>query len=240
MWTTVMLLAIAVNFEPTRIGLLPLLLARKRPLMQLAAYLVGSFTVSLGFGLLVLFVFHSNPFGASSSSGGKAQIVVGILAVLVAAALVTRSIRARRNSAAEREIVHSEQQLIATSDAKPRAIDKFNQSVRNVLKKGDSPWLSGLIGAGVGLPSVDYLAVLLIIATSGASQIEQVAALIASSFVSSLVVIAPLIGYLIAPAKTLDAIARFGAWTRSRSQIEYAALLAFAGAMLIGIGWSHL
>ncbi len=220
-----MLLAIAVNFEPTRIGLLPLLLSRDRPLLQLAAYLLGSMTISLGFGFLVLFVFHRNPFGTSASNGGKAQIVVGILAILVAAAMVLKAVKARRAT--------------GPKDSDTR-FDKFTQSVRNVLSKGRSPWLACLIGVGVGLPSVDYLAVLMIIATSGAAPTQQAAVLVTAGIVGSLIIIAPLIGYLVAPAKTLDAIARFGAWTRSRSQYEYAALLAFAGAMLVGIGVSHL
>lgn len=220
-----MLLAIAVNFEPTRIGLLPLLLSRDRPLLQLAAYLLGSMTISLGFGFLVLFVFHRNPFGTSASNGGKAQIVVGILAILVAAAMVLKAVKARRAT--------------GPKDSDTR-FDKFTQSVRNVLSKGRSPWLACLIGVGVGLPSVDYLAVLMIIATSGAAPSQQAAVLVTAGIVGSLIIIAPLIGYLVAPAKTLDAIARFGAWTRSRSQYEYAALLAFAGAMLVGIGVSHL
>lgn len=232
-----MLLAIAVNFEPTRIGLLPLLLSRPRPLMQLAFYLVGSMTVNISFGLLVLFVFHSNPFGTSPSSGGKAQIIVGALAILVASTMALRAVKNRRASAERAGALTASP---GSAEEKPRGVDRFSQSVRNILAKGRSPWLAGLIGAGVGLPSVDYLAVLMIIATSGASHAQQAAVLVASAFVGSLVIIAPLIGYLIAPAKTLDAITRFGEWTRSRSQFEYAALLAFAGAMLIGIGWSHL
>lgn len=231
-----MLLAIAVNFEPTRIGLLPLLLSRQRPLMQLAFYLVGSLTVSLGFGLLVLFVFHRNPFGNSPSTGGKAQIVVGILAIVVAATMVMRAVKARRVAAGAAAAPDAP----SDPDQKPTGVDRFSQSVRNILSRGHSPWLAGLIGVGVGLPSVDYLAVLMIIATSGASQTQQAAVLVTSVFVGSLVIIAPLVGYLIAPAKTLDLIARFGAWTRSRSQFEYAALLALAGFMLVGVGYSRL
>ncbi len=52
MWMTVLLLAITVNFEPTRIGLVPLLLARDKPLLQLWAFLAGSVTVSLTAGFL--------------------------------------------------------------------------------------------------------------------------------------------------------------------------------------------
>jgi hypothetical protein len=51
---------------------------------------------------------------------------------------------------------------------------------------------------------------------------------------------APLISYLITPAKTLDVLDRFGTWVRSRTRIEYAGLLALVGVLLIGVGWNHL
>lgn len=213
MWTTVLLLAIAVNFEPTRIGLVPMLLARDRPMLQLLAYLAGSLTVNLGFGLLILFVFHRNPFGTSSSSGGKAQIAVGVLALLVAVFMAARS--SRTKVAADLP-----GRTEAQADDKPRAVDRFTTTVRNILRKGRSPWFAGLVGVGVGLPSVDYIAVLIIIGTSQKSQPEQAAALVTFVALGSLVVIAPLVGYLAAPAKTLDVIERFATWTRSRSQLS--------------------
>lgn len=236
MWTTVLLLAIAVNFEPTRIGLVPMLLARDRPMLQLLAYLAGSLTVNLGFGLLILFVFHRNPFGTSSSNGGKAQIAVGVLALLVAAFMAGRFMLARRTKVTA-DLTGGGQDA---QNGKQRAVDRFTSTVRNILRKGRSPWFAGLVGVGVGLPSVDYLAVLIIIGTSQRSQPEQAAALLTFVLLGSLVVMIPLIGYLIAPAKTLDVIERFAAWTRSRSQIEYAGLLALIGFLLVGLGIAHL
>ena len=233
MWTTVLLLAIAVNFEPTRIGLVPMLLARDRPMLQLLAYLAGSITVNLGFGLLILFVFHRNPFGSSSSNGGKAQIAVGVLALLVALFMAVRSRRTKVTA----DLADGPPSGEAD---KQRAVDRFTTAVRNVLRKGRSPWFAGLVGVGVGLPSVDYLAVLIIIGTSQRSQPEQAAALVTFVLLGSLVVMVPLLGYLIAPVKTIDVIARFAAWTRSRSQIEYAGLLALIGVLLVGLGIAHL
>jgi len=225
-WTTVVMLAIAVNFEPTRIGLVPLLLARERPLLQLLAYLVGSLSISLAFGMSALFAFDRFPFGTNSSGGGKAQIAVGALALVIAAIMAVRWARARGQT---------------PSEASPSGgADKFTESVRRVLIRGRSPWLSGLIGVGVGLPSVDYLAVLIIIATSHTPRLEQAAALLVFTLIGSLVVMAPLISYLITPAKTLDVLDRFSTWIRSRSRIEYAGLLALIGFLLICLGWKHL
>jgi len=237
-WTSVLVLAIAVNLEPTRIGLLPLLLSRRQPLLQLLAYLVGSLTISLGFGLAVLFVFDESVFGTSASGGGKAQIAVGVLALLVAAVMAVRGLRTRRGSGVP-STVPADAGGDGLEDRPASAVDKFTVAVRRILGKGSSPWFAGLVGAGTGLPSVDYLAVLLIIATSGKPPVVQTAALITCVTVSSLVILGPLVSYLLAPAKTLAAIDRFNAWTRSRSTLEYAGLLALIGCLLIGLGISH-
>lgn len=229
MWTTVVLLGIAVNFEPTRIGLLPLLLTREQPVRQLLAYLVGSATVSLSFGMAALLSFDRLPFASSSSGGGRTQIAIGIVAVAVAMTMAVHWMLARKRvEVASPDLVDGGK------------VDMFTKSVRRVLTKGRSPWLAGLIGVGVGLPSVDYVAVLIIIATSGAPRTEQACALLAFTIIGSLVVITPLISYLIAPTKTLAVLIRFGTWVRSRSRIEYAGLLGLIGFLFIGLGWSHL
>lgn len=229
MWTSVLVLAVALNFEPTRFALVPMILTRRHPILQLLAYSLGSFTVSLTFGLLFLFVFRRNPLGTSASGGGVAQIAVGTAAVIVAIIMAVRAARARRRPVAS-----------PTGAEKPRGIDRVFTVARGILHKGGSPWFAGLLGMGVGLPSVDYLAVLVIIATSHKPAIEQSAALVAFLIVGGLLVTAPLIGYLFSPDATLRRIDRFAAWTRSRSQVEYAGILALAGLILIGVGWSHV
>lgn len=226
MWVTVLMLALAVNLEPTRIGLVPLLLSREKPILQLLAYFVAGTSTTLGFGLLVLFVFHRNPFGTAGGNGSTAQIVVGALALTVAAVMAVRELRQRRGREGRPE-------------SQAGGVDKFIAAVKKVLAKGRSPWFAALVGMLAGLPSVDYMAVLVVIATAKVPPAEQAAALVAFNLIGSLVVTAPLISYLIAPARTLEAVNRLGAWTKSRSRIEYALILAFVGCLLIGIGWSR-
>jgi hypothetical protein len=233
-WTTVLLLAVALNLEPTRIGLVPLLLARPQPLRQLTAFLLGSLTVSFGFGFLVLFVLDRSPLATSSATGGKAQIIIGLLALLFAGVLAVRWHSRRRKS-----VTYAATANRGSPGPEGRA-DRFTRAVRSVLHRGRSPWFAGLVGAGVGLPSVDYLAMLVVITTSRTSRVEQSAALITFGLLGSLVVILPLIGLLTAPEKTGVLVDRFAEWTRTRSQIEYAGLLALIGVILIGLGYSNL
>lgn len=232
MWTSVLVLALALNFEPTRFALVPMLLTRRDPVAQLLAYVVGATVVNVSFGLLILFVFRRNPLGTNASTGGWVQIVVGLLALTVALIMAVRWKLAQR-----KELVGAPS---PDDPEKPSGVDKVFVGARAILRKGGSPWFAGLLGMGVGLPSVDFMAVLVIIATSHKPPLEQMAALLTFVFVGGFVVLAPLIGYLFAPAKMLQHIEKFAAWTRARSQIEYGALLAFAGVILIGIGLSRL
>lgn len=224
---TVLLLALAVNLEPTRIGLVPLLLSRRHPILQLLAFFLCAFTTTLSFGLLVLFVFHRNPFGTAGDNGAKIQIGLGVVALLVAAVMALHAFQSSRRPA------RPESESLS-------AADKFADMVRRVLDRGGSPWIAGLVGVSTGLPSPDYLAMLVVIGTANVPPAEQAAALVVFSILGSLVVIIPLVGCLLAPAKTLDLANRFGAWTRSRSRIEYAMLLALVGTLFIVLGWSHL
>lgn len=232
MWTSVLVLAIALNLEPTRFVLVPMLLSRRKPLVQLLAYSAGSITVNLVFGLLILFVFRSNPLGTDASAGGKAQIAVGVVALIIA---VVMALRSRLNSSREKV------DAIAVKDrGQAHGIEKALVGARAILRKGGSPWFAGLLGMGVGLPSVDFMAVLVIIGTSHKSPLEQTAALVTFILVGGLIALPIFIGYLLAPERTLQYIERFAAWTRSRSQLEYSALIAFVGAVLVSVGWSRL
>ena len=212
-----------------------MLLARSRPVVQLLFYAIGSVTVNLLFGLLILFVFQNNPLGTDASTGGKVQLAVGLLALLIALLMATRWRTARRRAAAGPSSPPSPDEPQPTS-----GIDKVFVGARAILRKGESPWFAGLLGMGVGLPSVDFLAVLVIIATSQKPPLEQTAALFTFVFVGGFVVMAPLVSYLFAPARTMARIEQFAAWTKSRSQIEYAAVLAIAGVILVGVGYSRL
>ncbi|MFT8179734.1 GAP family protein, partial [Mycobacteroides chelonae] len=58
MWTIVLLMALGVSVEPTRLGLTVLMLNRPRPLLQLFVFLCGAFVMGLSLGLTLLFVLR--------------------------------------------------------------------------------------------------------------------------------------------------------------------------------------
>lgn len=231
MWMTVLLLAITVNFEPTRIGLVPLLLARDKPLLQLWAFLAGSVTVSLTAGFLVLFVFHRDSFGIGRFDPGWIQITLGIIALVSSVIILQRW----KNTRPRKSLASADRLSLST---KPSLGRRFAELVRRILRKDSAPLVAALVGICVGLPSVDYLALLAFIAKSGTPPLDQAAALITFVLIGSLVVFLPLVGLMVARERPLGRLHRFGQWIRLRchTPLHYAGLLAVAGCLLIGLG----
>lgn len=230
MWAAVLLLAIAVNFEPTRVGLVAYLLSRPHPELQLLTFLCGMLGMTGSAGLLVLFVLQHGPLDAIHGNGAKVQIAVGVLAVFVAALLAT-NITLGRPAASPAGV--------AAGPALPGNLAKLSTRARTLLMEG-SPWLTGAIGIGLGLPSVDYLAMLAVIGASGAAPGVQVAALLTFLVVAHAVIEAPLASYLIAPEKTRAMVGALHSWIRTRRRRDFAALLAIAGGIMIAIGLHRL
>ena len=235
--------AIAVNFEPFRLWLVPILLMRPRPVAQLLAFLASSVITSTAVGLLVLFVLQDGRLGLRNIDAGIAKIVIGLLALLVAAWLGLR-LPSRwsigRGSGAQPTARDDRDGVLAEATA-PRATNRITARARTLAMHGSSPWISGAVGlAAASIPSVDYLALLVLIAASATTPAIQVAALITFVFLANLVVAIPIFSSLIAPRWTQSVFERFHAWVLSRSRRDVAAFVAIAGVLLIAAGVQSL
>jgi Sap, sulfolipid-1-addressing protein len=210
MWIILLVMAVAVSFEPFRIGMTVLMLNRPRPVRQLLAFLCGGFAMGTTVGLAVLFVVRSAVSPAQFTLP-RVQIVIGGLALLIAAVLAVPAIHPRRR------------------------LDRLSTWARR-LANGHSLWVAGLAGLGIALPSIDYLAALAVIAASGASTATQVGALLIFNAVAFAFVEIPLLAYLVAPARTQASMASLHAWLRSRRRRDVAILLAAFGCVLLAVG----
>jgi hypothetical protein len=214
MWITLLVMALAVSLEPFRIGMTVLMLNRPRPMRQLLVFLCGGYAMGISVGLVVLFIFRRRLLGSAYFTLPKVQILIGVLALLGAAAVVVRTGRG-----------------IGTA--------KLPARVQGLLR-GHSLWVSGLAGMGIALPSVDYLAALAVILASGAAATKQVGALLMFNTVAFALVQIPLVAGLVAPDKTHAAMAALNRWIRSRRRAEVATLLAGVGCVLLAVGVSAL
>jgi hypothetical protein len=211
MWITVLVMAIAVSMEPFRVGMTVLMLNRPRPTLQLLAFLSGGFAMGATVGLVVIFAFRPGLLGSAHFTLPKVQIVIGALAVLLAAVVAAGFMPA----------------------------PKLPVRARG-LARGPSLWVAGVAGLGIALPSIDYLAVLAVIVASGAAPSTQVGALLVFNAVAFALVELPLVAYLLAPDKTRASMAALNDWIRSRRRRGVAAVLAAVGCVLLVAGIAGL
>ena len=100
--------------------------------------------------------------------------------------------------------------------------------------------MAAVAGLGIALPSVDYLAVLAVIAASGAEAATQIGALLTFNAVAFTFVEIPLLSYLVAPDRTRAALSALYDWLRSQGRRGVAALLAVIGCVLLVVGFANL
>lgn len=216
MWTVVLLMALGVSVEPTRLGLTVLMLNRPRPLLQLFVFLCGAFAMGLSLGLTLLFVLRVSPAKANIS-GPHIQLGLGVLALLLAAVLAATHV-ARRNTAPP-----------------PALVGKMSTRVRRFLQN-NSLWVAGVSGLGIALPSADFLAVIALIHASGATQPRQTMALLFFNTVAFSMVALPLLSYAAMPGKTYTMLSALHTWVRSRRRIDVAAIVAVLGLIMLTLG----
>ena len=147
----------------------------------------------------------------------KVQILIGVLALLVAAVLAAR---------------------IFTGPFGQRR-EKLATLAQRLLN-GRSLWIAGMAGLGIALPSVDYLAALAVILASRAAAMTQVGTLLMFNVVAFALVEIPLLAYLLAPKAARTSMQALHDWIRSRRRVEVATLLAGVGCVLLIVGLASL
>jgi Sap, sulfolipid-1-addressing protein len=223
MWITLLAMAVAVSLEPFRIAMTVVMINRPQPLLQLLAFLVGGFAMGIVVGTVALFVLRP-ALGSAHFTLPKVQIVVGAVLLINAAVVATGMLGSRGNGG-----------LSQAASASGPLLTRTRQ-----LLNSPSLWIAGVAGLGIALPSIDYLAVLALIAASGAAVTTQVGALLLFNVVAFGFVELPLVCYLVAPDRTRATLSALQDWVRRRRRRDVAILLAAVGCVLIGAGLAGL
>jgi hypothetical protein len=239
MWTAVLVLAIVVNFEPTRIGLIALMLTRQQPLRQLLTFVLSGFTLSASVGLLALFVFHRGLFGPTNVDGSKIQIGIGVVVLLIAAILASNVPLGRFTRGPSGGANVADEEGSARAETTTTTMGRVSTRAKNLIH-GESRWFSGFAGLGLAMPGVEYMALLALIISSNKPPAVQGLALFTFLILATAVSTIPLVSYLIAPDKTREKVQKFNDWIRSRRRRDVAALLAVVGGILIAAGIASL
>jgi len=238
MWTTVLLLASSVIFEPIRISLVVLMLNRRRPALQLLAFWCGGATMGVGVGLVVLLILGATPLPGQITVP-KVQIVTGLIALLIAAVLVTNVSRKRIRRTPAAAAVGGDAGAILLEPDPPSRLQQLSVRALRFLQ-GDSLYVAGVSGLGAALPSANYMGAIAAILASRAAPVVQAQALLTFNLVAFTMAEIPLISYLAAPHKTRAFMAGLQAWLRSRGRRGIAALVAAGGCFMLALGLSSL
>lgn len=238
MWTTVIVLALALNLEPNRLGVIGLLLLRPEPIRQLLVFLCSSFMVNSATGLLVLYFVNRGSVLKGDSSSAIMQIGVGSLALIVAAVLFTNIRMPGSKARATKAMAPTAESGAVPSSGLP-LVDNFTKRFGRLIE-GRSLWFAGVLGVGIALPSVDFVALLLLISSSGEPFKVQTTALFTFLIVANTILLIPMIGYFAAREKTIRILENLRSWVLARSRRDYAVLLAIAGALMVTVGLNRL
>jgi hypothetical protein len=238
MWTTVIILALALNLEPNRLGIIGLLLLRPEPIRQLLVFLCSNFVVNAATGLGILFFVNRGSVLKGDTSSAIMQIGMGTLALLVAAVLFT-NVRLPGSKTRATGATAPTGESAAVPSSGLALVDNFTKRAGRLVQ-GRSLWFAGTLGVAIALPSVDFVALLLLIASSGESFKVQTTALFTFLIVANTILLIPMIGYFAAREKTIRILENLRSWVLSRSRRDYAVLLTIAGALMFTVGINRL
>lgn len=234
MWTTLLLLAIAVNFEPTRVGLVAIMISGPHPVRQTLTFLSCAFGLGALVGLLVLFVFDISSFGSDHFNSSIIQIGIGTLMTIGAVAIGTNVMGKWRARKKTDQVVEADGDKISSA-ASPTRLKRVSTSVHGQLH-GKKSWFSGAAGLVLALPTGEYLALLALIAVSNVTETVKATALFVFLLIANLGSAIPLVSYLIAPVKTRTVVEGFKNWVLARTRRQVSAVLAAVGLCLVVTG----
>lgn len=260
MWSSVLALGLLTGLNPVRIGLALLVISRPRPVQNLLVYGAGCVTACVLAVAVPLTLLHMTPMFepivdgfAASPTLRHIQIVLGVLALSIAALLTVHALMRRRQRAdlpppgskAPTLVMNSpapspiSRLLGHEQDASTEDLSVTRRLLRRVHAawKDGSLWVSFVIGFGFGgvEPDAGFF-LLAFILTSGAGIGAQIIAGVAFIVGILVVVEVTLISYLIAPAKTQATLHRLHDWALAHRRTILIAMCLLGGVALIARG----
>jgi len=221
----ILLLALVSAANPTLLAAVTLMLFLPSPKRLLLGYLAGALLSSLTIGFLIVFVVHDS--GATSAARNtispSLDITFGLILLLVAYVLHgghDQRLKERRR----------QKKLAKSGEAEPT--EKGPSKVEQLLGRG-SARITFALGVVLTLPSISYLAALHDLQQLDYGTAGEILVILGFNFVLLIFLIVPLVGFFLAPERTVVEVQRFRSWlTRSgrRMAVDGAAVL---GALLL-------
>jgi hypothetical protein len=218
---SIFFLSLLAMFTPTLLAAVTVMMLMPNPKRLMLGYLLGAYATSITAGLLIVFSLHGSASeGTAHTMGPIEDIVVGLLALLVAYVLGSgRDARLQERRRRRKE-------------AKEGEGEKKESFPERMLGRG-SPRITFVVGVLLTFPGVSYLTALDRMAKLDATSAELVLLVVVFCVIQQLLLEVPLLGYTFAPDWTKDAVARFRAWLGRKGRRAGVWVAAVIGVLLV-------
>jgi hypothetical protein len=202
----ILLLALVAAANPTLLAAVTLMLFLPSPKRLLLGYLAGALLISLTIGFVIVFVVHDSSATSTARSTVSPSIDIAFGLILLLVAYVLRG----------------------GGKEKPAEKEKGPSKVEQLLGRG-SARITFALGVVLTLPGISYLAALHDLQTLGYGTVAEILVIVGFNVLLLILLIVPLVGFFVAPERTVVEVGRFRAWlTRSGRRI------AIDGAAILG------
>jgi hypothetical protein len=249
MWTAVVFVGFGLALDPLRLGLVAVLISRRRAMQNLAAFWLGGMFAGIAFGLVVLIVFREAALTAIENvvsamndvrsavvilDGGGLKITLGVLLLTLLAGLVARQ-RARQR--VQVGMSSGDGASVMVAPRPPNVFARMAAFSQNMLERGGA-WPAFLVGLGSATPPVECVMILTIIMASGHALETQLMAFVVFIVLVLALLELPLLMYLLMPRKTETVMMRLDGWLRAHRRRIFEVSLAVTGVVLLvqGVG----
>jgi hypothetical protein len=252
---TVLVLALAMATDPVRLGVTLLLISRPRPILNLLVYWLGAMFVGVTSAVVVLTMMRDfAPTLLQNVSSlvatpmvRRAQVVAGVLALLLAA-LITTGLPVRQRLGLQVPVpvplpvevpvplrMGGDPSSLLLQPSAPTGILLLLGRARGVLK-GESLWVAFAAGMGTGPAPLEYLVALVAILASGGEIARQISAAVIFNVIMLAVCETTLVSYLAMPTKTQAIIGLLNSWVGTHRRRILSLIVGVAGLCLVVAG----
>jgi hypothetical protein len=223
---SIFLLSLVAMFNPTLLAAVTVLMLLPEPKKLMLGYLLGAYTTSISLGLLIVFSLNgsSGESTARNTLSPSEDIVVGLIALLVAFVLGTGRDARLRGRRQERK------------EAKREGAEEAKESWPERMLGRGSARVTFVVGVVLTFPGVSYLAALDRMAKLDAGTAPTILLVVGFCVVQQMLLELPLLGYTFAPDWTEDAVKRFRAWLGRSGRRAGVIGAAAIGALLLARG----
>ena len=237
MWGSIILFAVAAAVYLRLLAVVVIILTRPNPQPLLWACYLASLAVSVGGGVVIFAVFRSRETIAGTSShrlGPAVYLTAGLIAILVATLISTRSGRA---------LVERSWPRSRRPRARPRtgsaAVTRTRARAEQSLSDG-SIVVACLVGAVLAVPGPFDLLAIGRLARSGYGVFAAATVVFGFALIKFALIEVPIVGYVVDPDGTAAWVGRFSGWMKANKVFGVAAIVGLFGVILIGRGISGL